>query len=120
MIKKLVIVVLALLPQILFANDYPTQARVEYVLLCMKDQGGQTIINLYACSCAQDKLSDKLSYDQFVEAQTLAIMIKTPGEKGGAFRDVPNARKFLKAINEMKENALKSCTVGAPPTTGSG
>ncbi len=120
MTKRILILVLSLFPQFIFANDYPTQARVEYVLLCMKAAGGQTIVNLYSCSCAVDKLSEKLSYDQLVEAETLASMIKTPGEKGGAFRDIPNAREFLKSINKMKESAFNSCVVKTPSTAKSG
>ncbi len=101
----------SLLPLSAVANDFPTQARVEYVLLCMKEQGGQTIQNLYACSCALDRLSGKLSYDQYVEVETLRVLIKTPGEKGGAFRDIPDARKYLRSFDVMKRDALNSCTV---------
>ena len=109
--KSILILTFTLLSGTVFANDFPTQARVEYALLCMKEQGGQTIQNLYACSCSVDKLSEKLTYDQFVEAETRRAMINTPGEKGGAFRDVPNAREFLRSIDKMKTEALKSCTV---------
>lgn len=111
MIKPIMTLVIALLPGVILANDFPTLARVEYSLLCMKEQGGQTIQNLYACTCAVDKFSEKLAYDKFVEAETLRAMIKTPGEKGGAFRDVPGARKLLRAIDDMKADALNSCTV---------
>lgn len=114
MLKKTLTVAMLLLPGFVMANDFPTQARVEYVLLCMKDQGGQTIKNLYACSCAADNFATRISYDQYVEAETLRDMIGTPGEKGGAFRDVPNGRKMLRGIDDMKAAAINACSIKAP------
>ena len=114
MFKKTLILTLALAPSLALANDFPTQARVEYVLLCMKDQGGQSIKNLYACSCAADNFAGRISYDKYVEAQTLRDMISTPGEKGGAFRDVPGGRKMLRGVDDMKAAAINACSIKAP------
>ena len=105
---------LVMAPALVLANDFPTQARVEYVLVCMKDQGGQSIKNLYACSCAADNFAGRIAYDKYVEAETLRDMIGTPGEKGGAFRDVPGGRKLLRGIDNMKAAAIDACTIKAP------
>ena len=58
-----------ILPSIADANDFPTQARVEYVLRCMDSHGGQTYEILYSCTCIIDKIADEIAYDEFVEAE---------------------------------------------------
>jgi hypothetical protein len=54
------------------ANDYPTSARVEYVQDCIGRHGGK-LEDLYKCSCVIDRLAQKLTYDEFVEASTFAL-----------------------------------------------
>ena len=93
------------------ANDFPTQARVEYVLGCMNEHGGQSYDTLYSCVCSIDKIAAQMSYERFVEAQTFSVMVKTPGEKGGAFRDAPGARGVVKSYAEVKKAATDSCFV---------
>jgi hypothetical protein len=99
------------------ANDYPTQARVEYVLGCMNERGGQTYDNLYGCICSIDKIAAKLPYKDYVEAETFSVMVRTPGEQGGAFRDAPGARKSVKELKKIRETAESSCFVKRPQTT---
>ena len=95
-----------------FANDFPTQARVEYVLRCMDANGGQSYDTLYACVCAIDKIADSFSYEEFAEAETFALMRSTPGEQGGVFRDPDRARALQKRYQEVVSGAEQSCLVG--------
>ncbi|HID82590.1 MAG TPA: hypothetical protein EYH06_13305 [Chromatiales bacterium] len=101
-------------PFMVSANDYPTQARVEYVLGCMDSHGGQSYNTLYPCVCAIDKLAEAMPYQAYEQAQTLSVMIKTPGEKGGAFRDAPGARKMVKNFKQLNEDVEKLCWVNKP------
>jgi len=94
-----------------FANDFPTQARVEYVIGCMNKLGAQIYENMYACSCSIDKIAATIPYQKYVEATTLGVLIKTPGEKGGAFRDVPDAREFIGSVRDLEKNTLDSCMI---------
>ena len=55
------------------ANDYPTEARADYVFACMA-ANGQTREALHKCSCSQDVLSSILPYDRYVEAETVLSM----------------------------------------------
>lgn len=114
MFKKALLIpaALSLLPLSAWSNDYPTQARVEYVFGCMNTLGAQNYDNMYACVCTLDKLADAVAYDQFVELQSLRTLIATPGEKGGAFRDVPKARDSLSSFSELQQDLLASCRVG--------
>ncbi len=99
------------------AIDYPTQARVEYVLGCMNERGAQTYDTLYGCVCSIDKIATRLPYKNYVEAETFSVMVRTPGEKGGAFRDAPGARDSVKEFKKIRREAEASCFVKRPPTT---
>lgn len=94
-----------------WASDFPTLARVEYVIGCMNRLGAQVYENMYACSCSIDKIAATIDYERYVEAKTLGVLINTPGEKGGAFRDVPNAREFIGSVRDLEKQTLDSCTI---------
>ena len=68
------------------ANDFPTQARVEYVIACMNERGEQSYDTLYPCVCIVDRIASSMPYREYVEAETLTFLFSTPGEKGGVFR----------------------------------
>jgi hypothetical protein len=98
------------------ANDFPTQARVEYVLRCMDANGGQSYNTLYTCVCAIDKIAESFSYEEFAEAETFSLMRSTPGEQGGVFRDPDRARVLQKRYQEVVSAAEQSCLVGRKET----
>lgn len=94
------------------ANDFPTQARVEYVLGCMTRHGGQSYDTLYACVCKIDKIAEQISYKEYSSAEMLTYLWSTPGERGGVFRDAAtNSRNRIKHLAEIAEGAEKSCFV---------
>jgi hypothetical protein len=101
---------LLLLP-LAHANDFPTQARVEYVLGCMDSRGGQKYENLYSCICVIDKIAEKITYDEYVEGEVFAQLRSTPGERGGVFRDPDRASLLTQKLNDITEVAEKSCRV---------
>src|SRR5262245_64185148 len=94
------------------ANDFPTQARVEYVLRCMDANGGQSYNTLYACVCSIDRIAESFSYADFAEAETFALLRSTPGEQGGVFRDPDRARdlqkKYQEVVSQAEHAALRS------------
>jgi len=89
-------------------NDYPTSARVEFVQDCMGREGGQ-LATLYKCSCVIDRLAQRLSYDDFVEAQTFAHYSTLPGEGGGIFRDPDRAKERAKLYRSLESEAYRNC-----------
>lgn len=99
------------------ANDYPTQARVEYVISCMNKHGGESYDTLYPCVCAIDQIAERLPYDRYVQAETLSYMIRTPGERGGAFRDAPGARKEVRGFANLKSETEQACFVNQVKNT---
>jgi hypothetical protein len=91
------------------ANDFPTQARVEYVLRCMDANGGQNYDTLYACVCSIDHIAESFSYEEFAEAETFALLRSTPGEAGGLFRDPDQAKALQKKYQDIVSKAEESC-----------
>lgn len=54
-------------------NDYPTDARADYVLGCMA-ANNQTRAALEHCSCSVDVIASILPYDKYEEAETILSM----------------------------------------------
>jgi hypothetical protein len=88
-------------------NNFPTLARVEFVLRCMDYHGGQIYENMYSCVCSLDRIAAEFSYDEFVKAEVLAQLRTTPGERGGLFRE--GGRELVAKYLELTEAAEKSC-----------
>jgi hypothetical protein len=59
-------------------NDYPTQARAEYVFACMASNG-QTQQALRQCACSIDVIASVLPYDKYEQAETVLRMRRTGG-----------------------------------------
>lgn len=89
-------------------NDYPTQARVEYVNECI-GKHDDSLANVYQCSCTIDRIADQLTYDDFVEAITYARYSGLPGEGGGLFRDSDKARAIAKRFRLLESEAEREC-----------
>ena len=92
-----------------FANDFPTQARVEYVLACMRANSDLAQAAVYKCSCAIDAIAGEVSYDQWVDLATVANAITIAGERGGALRDMKDGRGMITRYREIQARARKSC-----------
>ena len=90
-------------------NDFSTQARVEYVIQCMQEQGGENFDNMYHCVCSVDKIAASMSYEEFAQAQTFTFLFNTPGERGGEFRDPPQSAKLRTKLKEVKAEAAQAC-----------
>lgn len=94
---------------ITLANDFPTVDRVEYVFRCMREHGGETYDTLYSCSCKLDRIASAFSYDEYTEAETYRQLRSTAGERGGMFRDPPQADRLREKLAEVSEAAERSC-----------
>lgn len=95
-------------------NDYPTIARVEYVVDCMRTTGPAEE-NVYKCACVIDRIAEKLKYDDYVEASTFSKYASTSGERGGVFRDPDEAKQKAKLYREVETGAFKSCGIAKAP-----
>jgi hypothetical protein len=71
------------------ANDFPTQARVEYVLRCMDANGGQSYNTLYACVCSIDRTAESFSYGTLRRRKRSLCCVRRRASKA-VFRDPDN------------------------------
>lgn len=67
------------------ANDYPTEARADYVFACMASNG-ETRDNLRKCACSADVVASILPYDRYVDAETILSMRQGVGRQATFFR----------------------------------
>ncbi len=112
--KLLVLCVIGLLPgspavAAEGANDYPTLARVEYVLGCARDAKGPELENLYKCSCVIDAVAQRLTHDQYVEYSTAANAFGIGGERGEMMRAYAGGKEMAGKYRAVQAEARKAC-----------
>jgi hypothetical protein len=90
------------------ANDYPTAALADYVFGCMASNG-QTQEMLQKCSCSIDVISSLVSYDEYVQAETVLRMIQRPGESTSVFRDSAWTKSVVDDVRRAQAEAEIRC-----------
>ena len=110
--KILALSVLAVVPLLARAeNTYPTLERVNYVLDCMDRHGGPRIEHLTSCSCEIDEIADKVTLDEFTDANIYVQNKDTPGDKGAVFHDMKFAKDAFDKLEDSRKAAEKVCWV---------
>lgn len=89
-------------------NDFPTAARADYVFACMASNG-ETQEMLYKCSCSIDAIAEIMSYDQYVQAETIIRLRGIPGEKTAAMRDSPWTQDVIDLMRRSQAEAELRC-----------
>jgi len=75
-------------------NDFPTPARVEYVMACMSGST-QQYEYLQKCSCALDTIAAHMTYNEFVDAQTIRSMQQSHNYHADVYRNLDIAKAPL-------------------------
>ena len=94
------------------ANDFPTRARVEFVLTCMRESKVPQQEAMYKCSCAIDAIAAKVDYNTWVDLSTVSNATTIAGERGGVMRDMKDGRKMIVSYRDLQEGAKKRCFIG--------
>ena len=114
--------ILMILPTTGMSNDFPTADRVSHVISCMEKNGGQSVQNLYTCSCRLDALAGDMKFAAYEEAINYEAFRRMPGEKGGVYRDSEAGEKAVVTLNEARTASVKNCPIvrhiGAKPVEG--
>lgn len=88
-------------------NDFPTSARAEYVFACMAvNAANQEFLN--KCSCSIDTIASRLSYEQYVEAETILRMQQILGGDAELFFS-PDVAEPLKRFRRAQAAAEIQC-----------
>ena len=89
-------------------NDYPTEARADYVFACMKTHG-DTQVALRQCSCSIDIIATLLPYDRYVTAQTVLSLAQVPSRFGAMFRGPEPTKEAVKNLRQAQAEAEVRC-----------
>jgi hypothetical protein len=93
------------------SNDFPTLARVEFVLECLRDNPGARHEMVYKCVCAVDRVAEAVPYDRWVDLSTFFNAQPIAGERGAYIRERSDIQSHLKAYRDIQANAKKACFI---------
>lgn len=89
-------------------NDYPTEARAEYVFGCMATNG-QNKIALRQCSCSIDTIASILPYEKYVQAETVLSMQQVGGERMSMFKAAGPLQNMVADLRRAQAEAEMLC-----------
>ena len=86
----------------------PTNEKVEYVFACMQgNEDSQAYI--VKCSCSIDYIDEQMTYEEYVEAETIMSLRQIYGEKSLLFKNTPNALEIYSNIQNILAEAEMEC-----------
>ncbi|MFC3282674.1 hypothetical protein [Litchfieldella rifensis] len=89
-------------------NDYPTEARVDYVLGCMA-ANGQDYLTMQKCSCSIDVIAELMPYDDYEAVKTVLAMQDQRGEIGVLFRTERSMQEDVERFRSVQAEADLRC-----------
>jgi hypothetical protein len=89
-------------------NDYPTDARADYVFACMKTNG-DTRQALERCSCSIDVIASILPYERYVDGEAVLSLAEVPGVFGSMFRNTEQAKSAVNDLRRAQAEAEVRC-----------
>ena len=89
-------------------NDYPTEARADYVFGCMA-ANGQTRDILVKCACSIDVIASILPYENYVAGETVLRMRQGAGERMAIFRSAEGANSAVAELRRAQAEAEIRC-----------
>lgn len=95
-------------PDLGVVNDYPTEARADYVFACMT-VNGQTREILQRCSCSIDVVATILPYEKYVEAEAVLSIRQTGGERTSIFMQAPKLKNAVADLRRAQAEAEIRC-----------
>lgn len=88
-------------------NDYPTEARADYVFACMQ-VNGQTRDSLMKCSCSVDTVASLIPYADYASARTILMMLNSTNRYRDMFRSYgPFKEKIANLKRAQVEGELR-------------
>ena len=89
-------------------KNIPTNEKVEYVFACMQgNEDSQAYIA--KCSCSIDYIDEQMTYEEYVEAETIMSLRQIYGEKSLLFKNTPNAMKIYSNMQNILAEAEMEC-----------
>ena len=88
--------------------NIPTNEKVEYVFACMQgNENSQAYIT--KCSCSIDYIDEQMTYEEYVNAETILSLRQVYGEKSLMFKNTPNAMEIYTNMQNILAEAEMEC-----------
>ena len=88
--------------------NIPTNEKVEYVFACMQgNENSQAYIT--KCSCSIDYIDEQMTYEEYVNAETIMSLKQIYGEKSLMFKNTPNAMEIYTNMQNLLAEAEMEC-----------
>ena len=89
-------------------QNIPTHEKVEYVFACMQgNEDSQAYI--VKCSCSIDYIDEQMTYEEYVNAETILSLRQIYGEKSLMFKTTPNAMEIYSNMQNTLAEAEMEC-----------
>ena len=86
----------------------PTSEKVEYVFACVQgNENSQAYIQ--KCSCSIDYIDEKMTYEEYVNAEPIMSLSQIYGEKSLMFKNTPNAMEIYTNMQNVLAEAEMEC-----------
>lgn len=89
-------------------NDYPTAARADYIFACMATNG-QSRQMLEQCACSIDEIAAILTYEKYLQAETVLSMRRVGGERMAVFNNSVAAANLVAELRRAQAEAEIVC-----------
>ena len=88
--------------------NIPTNEKVEYVFACMQgNENSQAYI--VKCSCSIDYIDEQMTFEEYVNAETILGLRQIYGEKSLMFKTTPNAMEIYSNMQNIQAEAEMEC-----------
>ena len=89
-------------------KNIQTNEKVEYVFACMQgNEDSQAYI--VKCSCSIDYIDEQMTYEEYVNAETIMSLRQIYGEKSLMFKNTPNAMEIYSNMQNILAEAEMEC-----------
>jgi len=89
-------------------SEFPTFAIADYVLGCMA-ANGNSFESLHQCSCSIDFIKERMSYEEYEQAQTILQARRDRGQRGIFYRDANWSKKRVKLLEDLQAESTLRC-----------
>ena len=91
------------------AKDYPTSAKVDYVIGCMASNG-QTYDIMQKCSCSIDFIAKSIPYDEYVQISTLLSLQQMAGAgRNAVYKNSTWSKEAVAKLRDVQADSTLRC-----------
>ena len=105
---KLVIILSFLIFNDSKSNDFPTQARSEFVFACMSSNESNRDF-MAKCSCSIDEIAKRISYEEYAQAEAIARLCEGASPREDAFKSVGLSKDRMQKLFRAQAASELEC-----------